>query len=67
LNDKYNGLDALKIIRQFNNYKDTPIFAVTAFPFEKDREKFLSFGFTDYFVKPLLKEHLIDSLAKILS
>ncbi len=67
LNDKYNGLDALKIIRQFNNYKDTPIFAVTAFPFEKDREKFLSFGFTDYFIKPLLKEQLINSLKKVLS
>ena len=67
LNDKYNGLDALKIIRQFNSYKDIPIFAITAYPFEKDREKFLSFGFTDYFVKPLLKEQLIDSLLKILS
>ncbi|MCB0745774.1 MAG: response regulator, partial [Ignavibacteriae bacterium] len=56
LNDSYNGLDALKIIRQFKSYKTTPIISVTAYPFEGDREKFLSFGFTDYFVKPLLKE-----------
>ncbi|MCB0752670.1 MAG: response regulator, partial [Ignavibacteriae bacterium] len=65
LNDSYNGLDALKIIRQFKSYKTTPIISVTAYPFEGDREKFLSFGFTDYFVKPLLKEQIIKSLHNI--
>ncbi|MCB0742648.1 MAG: response regulator [Ignavibacteriae bacterium] len=67
LNDKYNGLDALKIIRQFANYTSTPIIAVTAYSFEGDKDKFLSFGFTDYFVKPLLKEQILESLSKILS
>ncbi|MCB9206534.1 MAG: response regulator [Ignavibacteriales bacterium] len=67
LNDKYNGLDALKIIRQFANYTSTPIIAVTAYSFEGDKDKFLNFGFTDYFVKPLLKEQILESLSKILS
>jgi len=66
LNDTYNGLDALKIIRQFNNYKLTPIFAVTAYSFQGDREKFINFGFTDYFVKPLFKEQLLKSLETII-
>jgi PAS domain S-box-containing protein len=66
LNDVYNGFDALKIIRQFSEYKITPVFAITAYPFNRDKEKFLNFGFTDYFVKPLLKEQLIESLEKSL-
>jgi len=67
LNDTYNGLDALKIIRQFDNYKSTPIFAVTAFSFEGDREKFINFGFTDYIIKPILREQLLKSLEVIIS
>ncbi len=67
LNDKYNGFDALKIIRQFNDYKSTPIIAVTAYPFEGDREKFINFGFTDYLVKPLLREQLLKSIESVIS
>ncbi|MBK8946161.1 MAG: response regulator [Ignavibacteriae bacterium] len=67
LNHKFNGFDALKIIRQFSDYKTTPIAALTAYPFEGDREKFLMFGFTDYFVKPLLRENLLKSFEEILS
>jgi CheY-like chemotaxis protein len=67
LNDKYNGFDTLKIIRQFEHYKNIPIIAVTAYPFEGDREKFLDFGFTEYIVKPLLKEQLINTFEKVLS
>ncbi len=62
LKGQYNGLDALKIIRQFENYKTVPIIAVTAYPFDGDKEKFLQAGFTDYFRKPLLKENLLDSI-----
>ncbi len=62
LKGQYNGLDALKIIRQFENYKTVPIIAVTAYPFDGDKEKFLNAGFTDYFRKPLLKENLLDSI-----
>lgn len=67
LNDTYNGFDALKIIRQFNNYENTPIVAVTAYSFEGDKDKFINFGFTDYFVKPLLREQLLTSLEAILA
>ena len=66
LNDTYNGLDALKIIRQFSNYVSIPIIAVTAYSFDGDREKFINFGFTDYFVKPLLREQLLKSLEVII-
>ncbi len=67
LNDTYNGFDALKIIRQFNNYQFTPIIAATAYSFQGDREKFINFGFSDYFVKPLLREQLLKSLEVIIS
>ena len=66
LNDTYNGFDALKIIRQFKNYSAIPIIAVTAYSFEGDKEKFLNFGFTDYFVKPLFRNQLVKSLELIL-
>ncbi len=62
LKGQYNGLDSLRIIRQFNNYDKTPIIAITAYPFEGDKEKFLKAGFTDYFKKPLLRENLISSI-----
>jgi CheY-like chemotaxis protein len=67
LNDTYNGLDVLKIVRQFENYKAIPIIAVTAYPFEGDREKFITFGFSNYFVKPLLREQILNSLEQILT
>ena len=66
LNDTYNGLDALKIIRQFSNYASTPIIAVTAYSFDGDRDKFINFGFTDYYVKPLLREQLLKALQVII-
>lgn len=65
LKGQYNGLDALKIIKQFDNYGNIPIIAVTAYPFIGDREKFLKAGFTDYFPKPLLRENLISALNKL--
>lgn len=66
LNDTYNGFDALKIIRQFENYSTTPVIATTAYSFDGDKEKFINFGFTDYLVKPLLREQLFQSLDHIL-
>ncbi|MCP5062382.1 MAG: response regulator, partial [Ignavibacteriae bacterium] len=65
LQGQYNGLDALKIIRQFENYKTTPIIAVTSYPFEGDKENFMLAGFDDYFVKPLLREQLLGSLDQL--
>ncbi|MEE9431247.1 MAG: response regulator [Melioribacteraceae bacterium] len=62
LQGQYNGLDALKIIRQFENYKSTPIIAVTSYPFEGDKSSFISAGFNDYFIKPLLREQLLSSI-----
>ena len=66
LNDTYNGLDALKIIRQFPYYASIPIIAVTAYSFDGDRDKFINFGFTDYLVKPLLRDQLLKSLEVII-
>lgn len=66
LNDTYNGLDALKIIRQFDNYKSTPIIAVTAYAFEGDRQKFINFGFTDYIIKPIFREQVLKSLEMVI-
>jgi len=66
LNDTYNGFDALKIIRQFDDYTSIPIIAVTAYSFEGDKAKFINFGFTDYFVKPLLRNQLLKSIEAIL-
>ena len=50
-----NGIEATKIIRKLNNYKDTPIIAITAFAMQGDKERILESGCNEYIPKPLLK------------
>ncbi|PID61977.1 MAG: hypothetical protein CR986_02290 [Ignavibacteriae bacterium] len=65
LDDIYNGIDALKIIKQLNNYKSTPIFAITAYPFKDDKEQFINLGFANYFVKPFIREQFNNAIESI--
>lgn len=65
LQGEYNGLDALKVIHQIPNLKNTPVIAVTAYVLPGDKEKFIATGFTDFISKPIFREKLVDSLKKI--
>lgn len=65
LQGEYNGLDALKMIRQMPVYAKLPIIAVTAYVLPGDKEKFVAAGFNDFISKPIFREKMIESLEKI--
>ncbi len=65
LQGEYNGLDALKIIRELPGYKRIPIIAVTAYVVPGAAEKFIQAGFDEFINKPLLREKIIDALKKV--
>ena len=48
-----SGLEAVKVLRQWNETKDIPIIAFTAFAMKGDEERFLESGFTGYIPKPI--------------
>ncbi len=62
-----SGLDAVKMIRQLDDYKDTPVVAVTAYAMAGDRKRFLSQGCSHYLAKPFTKKELIELLETILN
>ena len=65
LGEGITGLEATKKIRKIENYRHTPIIAVTAFAMEGDREEFLQAGCTHYISKPFEKKDLISLLKNL--
>lgn len=65
LQGEYNGLDALKMIRQMPEFVNLPIIAVTAYVLPGDKDKFIAAGFTDFISKPIFREKMISALEKI--
>ena len=65
LQGEYNGLDALKMIRQMPEFVNLPIVAVTAYVLPGDKEKFIAAGFTDFISKPIFREKMVSALEKI--
>jgi PAS domain S-box-containing protein len=65
LQGEYNGLDALKMIRQMPEFIHLPIIAVTAYVLPGDKDKFIAAGFTDFISKPIFREKMISALEKI--
>lgn len=65
LQGEYNGLDALKMLRQMPAFRTIPIIAVTAYVLPGDREKFIAAGFDDFVSKPIFREKMIETLQKI--
>jgi len=55
-----NGLEATRLIRQFN--QTVPIIAQTAFAFTDDKENAMVAGCTDFLTKPTSREQLLLSL-----
>jgi CheY-like chemotaxis protein len=64
---KIDGIDAIKLIRRDERFKDFPIIAVTAYAMISDREKFLNLGCNEYISKPFFKEELINKVKEILN
>jgi CheY-like chemotaxis protein/signal transduction histidine kinase len=57
-----NGFEATQKIRQLEEYKNTPIVALTAFAMKGDREKCLEAGATDYIPKPIDSQEFIQKV-----
>ena len=57
-----NGFEATQKIRQLDEYKNTPIVALTAFAMKGDREKCLEAGATDYISKPIDSQEFIQKV-----
>ena len=60
------GIDLAKKIKLMDNYKDTPIVAITAFAMRGDKEEFISAGFDYYLAKPFTREELKATMKKLL-
>jgi CheY-like chemotaxis protein/anti-sigma regulatory factor (Ser/Thr protein kinase) len=57
-----NGFEATRRIRELDDYKETPIVALTAFAMKGDREKCLDAGATDYIPKPIDSQEFIQKV-----
>lgn len=55
-----DGIELTKLIRKFDEYKNTPIVALTAFALGQDKDEFLSKGMTHYLSKPFSKTQLLQ-------
>ena len=60
-----DGVELMQMIRKLDNYKSTPMVAVTAYADIKDKEEFLVKGFTHYISKPFISKDLLDLLKKV--
>ena len=61
-----DGVETFQRIRQNSMYTEVPCIAITAYAMEGDREKFLSYGFTDYLAKPFTRDDLQSLVTKML-
>jgi len=58
-----DGIQAAQLIRQ-EGFSDLPIIALTANAFEKDKERCLSSGMSQFMTKPLKQAELLGTIAK---
>ncbi|MCE5281794.1 MAG: response regulator [Deltaproteobacteria bacterium] len=59
-----DGLNATQIIKADPDLKDIPIFALTGFAMESDKEKAMDVGFAGYIVKPFNVKVLLDIISE---
>jgi PAS domain S-box-containing protein len=57
-----NGIDATQAIRALPGYENTPILALTANAFDKDRQVCLEVGMNDHISKPVDPDKLYETL-----
>ena len=62
-----NGIETTQEIRKIENYKETPIIALTAYAMAGDKENFLSQGMTHYLSKPYEINDLKNLVLQILN
>jgi two-component system chemotaxis response regulator CheY len=61
-----DGLEMVKIIRQMDGYKKTPILVLTTESSDELKAQFRSAGATGWMVKPYAPDRMTNALAKVL-
>jgi PAS domain S-box-containing protein len=61
----WEGMSVVREIRKLEQYKNTPIIAITAFALKEEEEIFLKNGCNHYISKPFGKQQLIDYIGKL--
>lgn len=61
-----NGFEAIEMIRTDEEFKETPIIAITALAMVGDRERCLAAGANDYISKPVSLKKLTTTIANLL-
>ncbi|MBE9516822.1 MAG: response regulator [Proteobacteria bacterium] len=61
-----SGFEALEKLRQMDNIKSTPIFALSANAMPRDIEQGIEAGFREYMTKPLNVKRFLELLAEVL-
>ncbi len=61
-----DGIEATREIREMEEYKNTPIVALTAFAMDDDKEEFLKNGCTHYLSKPFKKLEIVQLVESII-
>ena len=64
---KLNGWEVTRSLKSNENFRDTPILAVTAHAMVGDRERALKAGCDDYFTKPIEVDEFVDFMRPYLN
>ncbi len=59
-----NGIQANEEIKKIN--KHIPVIAVTAYAYANDKVEIMKHGFSDYIVKPLKPQRLIEAISNLI-
>ncbi len=65
LGEGMNGIETTREIKKMQKYKEKPITAITAYAMNREKEEFLSMGFSHYLAKPFKRKELLDLLNDI--
>ncbi|MFK7952974.1 MAG: response regulator [Ekhidna sp.] len=57
-----DGSEVMQVLKNKDEFKNTPMYAVTCYSLPGDRERFLEEGFDKYFSKPINHASLLEAI-----
>ncbi len=67
LKGEKDGLQITRGLRKMADYESVPIIAVTAHAFPEDGINCINAGCSEYFAKPVVKQHLLQTISRLLA